>query len=187
MEEKKTKWGLFFLILLLTGAVFSLLIVGSRKLRHAPVNHNLSVAGEGILDYDTSHYLSEQDAFVSDFISLYESDFPNPQSRTDGWEKHLSQMKYRLESMEKLNVATPFINYKKEIGSYYTDMITNLDNIARAGIAETDTLSDMYLELEDFSDRMFDELPALLDELHIDYTMEEDKEGNRLIQYYYAR
>lgn len=187
---KKTKWGLFFLIIILTGVIFFLLVVTLKQRLHAPDKYNPYPTIEGSLDHYTGSYLVQQDYFISDFYNILELDSleqdSNQESSSDEWEKNLSSMEQRLKHMKTIEVARQFLEYKEEVDTFFSDFLFRLKEVRETGSYGIGDLLFMSWELQVFVDERTEELPALFDALFVEYTIEEDENGEEIISYTYT-
>ncbi len=203
-SSKKTKWLALLLIAGLLGVILGLLYIALHGRSSYADQYNGYPIIEGALDHDTGEYLSQQNYFVEDFARIIEVDFPGhgenaeadssgrdanpktPQVNSIEWMDCLRLMKDRQNYLEKRKVAEPFLDYKQEVDAYFADTVSRLEEMVETDSYDAGRLSAMYAELVGFAAEKAGELPGLLDELGVDYTIEEDESGNQRIRYGYT-
>ena len=189
---RKTKW--IFIILIIFSAIY---LCGTvvKGVRVYPESYTKDpypplLTYQGTLDMDTAHFLDQEDYFVTNFSEIFEL-IPEGQDLSQENDdtpltKHVYFMKQRLKSMEEIDVADAFLNYKHGVNSYYKGIISVLDSMLKEESFDTEKLLLLYSGLVDFKGRKTEELPGLFDQMGVEYTIEVNEDGSKTVYYKYT-
>lgn len=187
---RRTRWLIFILIMLILVIALCLLAWAVRK--GGQVSDKRHPVYEGVLDYETGHYLKEQDYFFIRFDTLLETGYEThgageaEAGEKSEWQVNFDILKSGVRYMQKFEVAEPFLPYKEEIDGEFSRAISAIEHMLESGSYDKNRLMDMRLALEEFVAERSERLPAMLDAVNVEYTFETDENGNEVLKYYYT-